>query len=209
MKPITEQNHYETLEVMSVASAEEIERAYRLAQATYDEGSLAGYSVFEEGDVDLLRERIEVAYRTLRDPEARDAYDRDLVQREVVQTPEDPEAPAPEPAAEVAAAPLEPLEAFEDVDEGGEWTGARLRRARLRQGLEIEQISKTTKVNPTYLGFIEEERFEGLPAEVYVRGFVMGFAGCLGLDGERVARSYLQRFEQRPGRHRRRLFSRL
>ena len=37
-------------------------------------------------------------------------------------------------------------------------------------------------MNPTYLAFIEDERFDGLPAAVYVRGFVMGYAGCLGLD---------------------------
>jgi flagellar biosynthesis protein FlhG len=73
----------------------------------------------------------------------------------------------------------------------GEWTGARLRRARLRQGIELDEITKITKVNPTYLAFIEEERFDGLPASVYVRGFVVGYAGCLGLDAKQVAASYL------------------
>ena len=104
---------------------------------------------------------------------------------------------------------LAPLDALDELEESeGEWTGARLRRARLRQGIELDEISKITKVNPTYLAFIEEERFDGLPASVYVRGFVAGYAGCLGLDAKQVAASYLQRCDERRGSGKRRLFSR-
>ena len=42
MKPLSEQDHYETLEVAREAGLEEIERAYRLARATYADDSLAG-----------------------------------------------------------------------------------------------------------------------------------------------------------------------
>jgi len=212
MKPLAEQDHYETLDVARNAAPDEIERAYRLACSTYAPDSLAGYPVFEEGDVELLRERIEIAYRTLSDPAARAAYDRELATAE-----EAAEAGAAAASGELSAgseegapAPvLEPLDALDELDESeGEWSGARLRRARLRQGVELEEIAKTTKVNPTYLRFIEEERFDGLPAAVYVRGFVTGFAGCLGLDPKRVAKSYVHRYEERKPGGRRRLFSR-
>jgi flagellar biosynthesis protein FlhG len=105
---------------------------------------------------------------------------------------------------------LEPLDALDELEEeeGDEWSGARLRRARLRQGIELEEIAKTTKVNPTYLRFIEDEQFDGLPAAVYVRGFVTGIAGCLGLDARRVAGSYVDRFEKHKGGGKRRIFSR-
>jgi flagellar biosynthesis protein FlhG len=104
---------------------------------------------------------------------------------------------------------LAPLDALDELEESeGEWTGARLRRARLRQGIELDEITKITKVNPTYLSFIEEERFDGLPASVYVRGFVVGYAGCLGLDAKKVASSYLERCDERRGSSKRRLFSR-
>ena len=219
MKPLVEQDYYETLDVSRTAGFEDIERAYRLACDTYCEDSLAGYPVFEIGDVELLRERIEVAYRILVDPETRRAYDCELS----VQTSE-PVArvlAAPEERAEMAAevpppapvlAPLDALDELDELDEGeGEWTGARLRRARLRQGIELDDITKITKVNPTYLAFIEDERFEGLPAAVYVRGFVVGYAECLGLDASaarRVAASYMPRFEERKGAGTRRLFAR-
>ncbi|HKA13546.1 MAG TPA: helix-turn-helix domain-containing protein [Myxococcota bacterium] len=211
MKPLTEQDYYETLDVARSANPEDIERAYRLACDTYREDSIAGYPVFEVGDVELLRERIEIAYRILVDPETRRAYDLELS----AQAFEAPvragaaSAAGEEVSARPAAAVLAPLDAFDELEEAeGDWTGARLRRARLRQGIELDDITRITKVNPTYLAFIEDERFDGLPAAVYVRGFVTGYAGCLGLDAKRVAASYLQRYEERKGGSKRRLFAR-
>jgi len=196
VKPLFEQDHYEILEVRRGAAPEEIERAYRLALATYAEDSLAGYSVFEEGDAAAIRENIELAYRTLADPTARKSYDTALSRSEAATACAGAELPtgsadfsAPEPQPEA-------LDALDEADEGsGDFDGSRLRRARLRQGVELDEIAGVTKVNPTYLSFIEEERFDDLPANVYVRGFVMGYATCLGLDAQRVARSYMKRCE--------------
>ena len=42
---------------------------------------------------------------------------------------------------------------------------------------------------------IEEENFEDLPANVYVRGFVMSYARTIGLDADRVAVDYMTRVE--------------
>jgi flagellar biosynthesis protein FlhG len=61
--------------------------------------------------------------------------------------------------------------------------------------MELEDISGITKISPTYLRFIEEERFSELPAPVYVRGFVTAYANSVGLDGKRVAASYMRNFE--------------
>ena len=46
--------------------------------ATWAEDSLATYSLFSDGEAELLRERIELAYRVLSDAESRAAYDRRL-----------------------------------------------------------------------------------------------------------------------------------
>jgi flagellar biosynthesis protein FlhG len=201
LKPLSEQDHYEILELPRGASPQEVERAYRLAQGTWAEDSLAGYSIFEEGDARALRERVEAAWRVLSNAEARRAYDAALGAGEA-----GPE-PAPEQQLREPDSPLEPLE---DLDEGsGEFDGPRLRRLRLRRGLEIEQISALTKVNPLYLRFLEEERFADLPAPVYVRGFVGLYAGTLGLDPAQVAKSYMQRYaRQHPPGRRARFFER-
>ena len=207
MKPLVEQDYYETLDVARSAAFEDIERAYRLACDTYCEDSLAGYPVFEVGDVELLRERIEVAYRILVDPETRRAYDLELSAqaseaRVLARGALRGRGPRPKRCGPQRPCSLRSTRSTSSKRAKGEWTGARLRRARLRQGIELDEITKITKVNPTYLAFIEDERFDGLPAAVYVRGFVMGYAGCLGLDADaakRVAASYLQRYEERKG----------
>ena len=91
------------------------------------------------------------------------------------------------------------LESFEESDADAAWDGPRLRRARLARGLEIEDVAGVTKVNPTYLRFLEDERFDDLPAVVYVRGFVVAYARLLGLDPARVAPSYVLRCEEHRG----------
>jgi flagellar biosynthesis protein FlhG len=201
MKPLGEQNHYELLEVSRDADAAEIERAYRMAQAAYASDSLAIYSVLGDEDAVNLRERIELAYEVLSDPERRRAYDGSLG-GEASSPPanslafelerERPSRSDPKPFASVALAGFDDLEA-----EAGSsvYDGARLRRARMRRGLELEQIAQVTKINPTYLRFLEEERFDDLPAAVYVRGFVGAYARCCGLDLRAVVPSYMERFE--------------
>jgi flagellar biosynthesis protein FlhG len=219
VKSLSQQDYYETLEITSNASPQDVERAYHLARSTYAEGSLAGHSVFDDGDLELIRDRIEIAFRTLSDAKARRRYDAELAKRQTKVAPtttdSDPAALAASVAPPSAAPPSpEPPEAmaFVDVDEladdEGDFDGPRLRRSRLHYGIELEEIQRVTKVNPAYLQFLEEERFEDLPAAVYVRGFVMGYAGCIGLDPKLVADSYMQRYEAVQGPPKKILFSR-
>lgn len=205
MKPLTDLDHYEVLEVKRDAPAEGIDRAFQLALATYADDSLAGYSVFDPGDAAAMRERIETAYRVLSDAGSRSQYDATLAVETAGESVADsnaapvsppltqPSQSVPAPTVAEPTAEIEPLEAFDE--ESDEFDGARLRRARLRRGLEIEGVAEVTKVNPTYLRFLEEERFADLPARVYVRGFLMAYAACVGLDANAVAKSYLERFD--------------
>jgi curved DNA-binding protein CbpA len=203
VKPLSEQDHYEVLEVSEGASAEGIERAYRMILATYAEDSLAGYSVVRSADAAAIRERVETAYRVLANEDARRAYDDSLASAHAEQLLERDEAE--EPVGKVVRAPVEP---FEDLEDGGVYDGARLRRARLRRGLDFVELAARTKINASYLSFLEDERFAELPPRVYVRGFVIAYAGCLGLDGAAVAASYMRRYDETDLPVRRRRFSR-
>ncbi|MBW2268767.1 MAG: helix-turn-helix domain-containing protein [Deltaproteobacteria bacterium] len=194
MKSLTDLDYYEILEISPDTPASGVERAYQLALATYAEDSLAGYSVFESGDAATMRERIETAYRVLSDAEARIGYDATLVTEIEAQTPSVADSLPPLAATlPETLSEIEPLEAFDE--DSNDYDGSRLRRSRLRRGLEIESVAQVTKVNPTYLRFLEEERFADLPPRVYVRGFLMAFATCVGLDPHAVAGSYLVRFD--------------
>lgn len=207
MTPLLEQTHYEVLEVSGEASPAEIERAYRVARATYAEESMALYSVFDDRDAAAIRERLDQAYRVLSDPEARRRYDEERGSPAAAEPERGVDAPPLLPDGVLP--PLEGIEPAdgEDEDPDGPFDGARLRRARLRRGIEIEDVSKVTKVNPTYLRFIEADNFDDLPARVYVRGFVAAYASFLGLAAEPVANSYMKHYEaRRSGRRRGRFF---
>jgi flagellar biosynthesis protein FlhG len=198
MKSITELDHYELLDVSRDATREEIERAYRVAGATWEDGSLATYSLYSDVEAEALRERIEYAYGVLSDVDARAAYDAGLAggapRSEPERIPLDLELSFEEPPrGELPPSGLEFEESFEE--DGTPYDGARLRRNRLQRGIDLDQIARVTKVNPTYLRFIEEDHFEDLPASVYVRGFVTAYARCLGLDPARVVPEYIERFE--------------
>jgi len=51
-------------------------------------------------------------------------------------------------------------------------------------------------VNPRYLRYIEEENVDGLPARVYVRGFVEAYARVVGLDPVRSVAGFMEIFDQ-------------
>jgi cytoskeletal protein RodZ len=72
--------------------------------------------------------------------------------------------------------------------------GNSLREARLRQGIEITRAEADTKVRAKYLRALEEERFEVLPAETYVKGFLRTYAEYLGLDGQLYVDEFNSRF---------------
>jgi hypothetical protein len=82
------------------------------------------------------------------------------------------------------------------VPDGTAWTGEVLRKIREARGLTVSQVSERTKVTRHHIENIESDRFGLLPAPVYLRGILMSLARELRLDGQKVARSYLDRVTQ-------------
>ena len=50
--------------------------------------------------------------------------------------------------------------------------GNSLREARFRQQLEFGELEQATKIRARYLRALEEESFDTLPAQTYVKGFL-------------------------------------
>lgn len=75
--------------------------------------------------------------------------------------------------------------------------GNSLREARLRQSLEFADIERVTKIRPKYLRALEDESFETLPAQTYVKGFLRTYAEFLGLDGQLYVDEYNSRYVTR------------
>lgn len=113
------------------------------------------------------------------------------------------EQPGAQPASERrkpprAAAPSAPPAAVERelvVPEGTRYTGEVLRRAREARGLTVAQICERTKVSRHHIDNLEADRYDKLPAPVYLRGILLTLAKELRLDGQKVARSYMDAHE--------------
>lgn len=72
--------------------------------------------------------------------------------------------------------------------------GSSLREARLRQGVDLVEAEQATKIRSKYLRALEDERFELLPAQTYVKGFLRSYADFLGLDGQLYVDEYNSRY---------------
>jgi cytoskeleton protein RodZ len=72
--------------------------------------------------------------------------------------------------------------------------GNSLREARYRQQLELSEVEQATKIRSRYLKALEEEAFDALPAQTYVKGFLRTYADYLGLDGQLYVDEYNSRY---------------
>jgi cytoskeleton protein RodZ len=73
--------------------------------------------------------------------------------------------------------------------------GRGLREERERLGLSLRQAEADTRIRARYLAALEDEQFDELPGEAYVRGFLRSYAAYLGLDGARYVAAYRARVQ--------------
>jgi cytoskeletal protein RodZ len=73
--------------------------------------------------------------------------------------------------------------------------GSTLREARTRRELTLHDAQDATRIRLKHLAALEEERFDELPEEVYVKGFLRAYADYLGLDGELFVAEFNSRLE--------------
>jgi curved DNA-binding protein CbpA len=190
MKRIEEQTYYEILEVNPKATTLEIRRAYDRIKKAFHRDSLAVYSLFGEEEIHEIQAAIEEAYQVLTDEALRGTYDQSH-QRIVLEKKEEL-LKEKEISKGIGKSPV----SFQSIEEeGGVCRGKTLRQIREKMGIDLSAISMKTKINPKVLEAIEEERVETFPAAVYLKGFLKGYAQCLGLDPQKVAEGYLQFLE--------------
>jgi cytoskeleton protein RodZ len=72
--------------------------------------------------------------------------------------------------------------------------GNSLREARKRQQLDLTEVEQATKIRSRYLQALEEESFDVLPAQTYVKGFLRTYADYLGLDGQLYVDEFNSRY---------------
>jgi len=83
------------------------------------------------------------------------------------------------------------------VDDG---VGIKLREARTRKKLSLQQVEEATKIRGRYLGALENDEWDQLPGDTYARAFIRTYGNYLGLDGDRLAEEQrASRGAARPG----------
>jgi cytoskeleton protein RodZ len=73
--------------------------------------------------------------------------------------------------------------------------GARLRERRREFGMTLAEAAEKTRIRRAYLEALEADRFDALPGEAYLKGFLRSYAGLLKLDPEAL----LERSQDRVG----------
>lgn len=204
------QNYYEILEIRPSAAEHEIHEAYQRAKATYSVDSPALYTMFTPQEAQALNRLIEEAYSVLGNQRLRHAYDSKL------QTGEISTKKAEEKNRSVAKASQLATESgfgktkfgtykinddFErEILATSEFEGSMLRRVREYKEITIDQIAEFTRISRTHLDSIEANDYTTLPAPVFVRGFLAQLCKLLGLEENKVTRTYLKLYKDSLGK---------
>lgn len=72
--------------------------------------------------------------------------------------------------------------------------GARLRLARKRKEISLEDAEEATKVRAKYLEAIEKDNWSEFPSRIYVLGFVRRYAEFLDLNSEKILEEFKTEF---------------
>jgi cytoskeleton protein RodZ len=68
--------------------------------------------------------------------------------------------------------------------------GPALRRARQARGVSVAEASRDTKIRQEFIEALEDERFDRLLGDVYIRGALRSYSTYLGLPADRVLSRY-------------------
>ncbi len=79
--------------------------------------------------------------------------------------------------------------------------GDTLRASRRQQQLTLAQAAAEIRVREPYLAALEDEKFNALGGDVYVRAFLRGYSEYLGLDADQMVDTYRREHERDGARH--------
>ena len=68
--------------------------------------------------------------------------------------------------------------------------GSSLKKARERKAMSLAEVSRVTRIPASTLESIEGDRFDDLPGEVFVRGFLKSYAQAVSMQPHEVVARY-------------------
>ena len=70
--------------------------------------------------------------------------------------------------------------------------GSYLKHERELRGVPLDEIAQSTKISIRFLRALEESRFEDLPGEVFVKGFIRSYGQAIGSNEDELLAAYLE-----------------
>jgi len=71
-----------------------------------------------------------------------------------------------------------------------ETVGSTLRQQREKKRMSLAEVSRVTRIPVSTLESIEQDHFDDLPGEVFVKGFLKSYAQSLGLQSDEIIARY-------------------
>ena len=68
--------------------------------------------------------------------------------------------------------------------------GSYLKHERELRGVPLEEISRITKIHIRFLQALEDNKFDELPGEVFIKGYIRSYANIIGSDVDEMLNSY-------------------
>jgi curved DNA-binding protein CbpA len=209
MKKFDGLNYYEILKIPMTSSYFEIKRAYKDALSLYNEDSIVTYSLFSNEERDKIIEDIKNAFSTLTDDQRRAAYDRMLVDSGQVETSiPSREKQDSSPSLSSTHASVNENHLYSRVKDKlltkdvkalsdeillkERLSGDDLKKLRNAVGVKITEIQYITKISASVLKAIEENRFEELPPDTYLKSFLRSYAKVLQINPQKIIDGYLK-----------------
>lgn len=205
-------DYYDILEIPTDASHHEIVKAYHRAKETYDPDSSALYTMFTKDEANEIRSLVEEAYRILSNQAKRKEYDENFLgathpdfASDALKEKNESESRNEKPKDKVVPEGFRrgPFGIYEldssteeEILSQTDFDGSFLQKVRNYQKISIEQMSKETRISRSYIAAVETNDYSGLPAAVFVRGFIIQICKILQLDGNKVASSYMSKFKK-------------
>lgn len=142
----------------------------------------ATYYLFDQEDMNFISDLFKTAMEILRDPVSKKLYDEYLYKTKKAYIPIQSEEKAEEIKVHFSSTP-----------------GQRIKSLRIKKQISIEDAFRNTKISVDLINAIENENFEKLPYEVYLKGLLKQYLKFLGEEDSGLINEYLKNFRKRIG----------
>lgn len=194
---------YENLEISVNSHPKDIQAAYQKKLEIYSDNSFVTIGLMTKEEKEKERDILEQNYKLLINSQSRQKYDEELISQKLIK--EEERISDYRDIQEQTRIFQESLESVSENGKEGEgkneiseityYDGASLRKIRQAMKISVEEIVSETNIRSWYIESIEEERFDALPARLYLKGFLKQIAAYLKLSPEKVLRDYLERYD--------------